>query len=188
MPKKAKSYSFLNSKVLLFQHNTKTGFARWSYRITLPSGEKIERVLCDHFAYNNHHFQSTGERCPIGTPPSDKIVEYATRVYNAYKEEYGRTGRVTIGLPSLVDIIADHCETEDDFALLDKHIPDREGARGRRRGEVMFLELDRVIKTELDQWLAQFGKEEANARYALRRALANAYGAGSLNLIPAILG
>lgn len=190
MPRKY-SYPSGIPGLTLFQYERPDGFSRWSYRLTLTesSGKKqtIERLLCDNFAYSNHHFGKLSEELPFRVPPPEDFLVYAKRIRDKYAEEIQRTGRILIGEPSLCDVIEAASLPADDYEFISQHIPKERNARYRTRGRVLYEAMNAVIRNDLDLWLNLFGSEEGRARELLRTCLAKAYAEGALNAIPHIL-
>lgn len=177
--------------LMLFQYERPDGFSRWSYRLTLeaPSGETqtIERLLCDNFAYSNHHFGKLSEKLPVREPPPKDFLVYAKRIRDKYAEEIQRTGRILIDEPSLCDVIEAASLPADDYEFIDQHVPKNLSAQYRTRGRVLYQKTNVVVRKDLDLWLKLFGSEEGRARELLRTCLAKAYTERSLNTIPDIL-
>lgn len=177
--------------LMLFQYERPDGFSRWSYRLTLtaPSGktQTIERLLCDNFAYSNHHFGKLSEELPIRVPPPEDFLVYAKRIRDKYAEEIQRTGRILIREPSLCDVIDSASLPPEDYEFINRHIPKGRNAIYRKRGEVLYQEMNAVVRKDLDLWLERFEKEEDRARSLLRKCLSKAYASGKLRAIPDIL-
>jgi len=163
--------------------------ARWSYRITIEGHKSFERLVSDHFSYSDTHYDVTNRKYPFDKgPPDELIIKYALRILFDYRTQNKKTGKIFVAQPSIMTIIDDPDSgvSADDDDLINSHLPDDPRSRGRKKGEVMFLPLEKVTHKALKAWMEQYGDQEFRVRAILKAALARAFEAGKIPGIPPV--
>ena len=181
----------IHPEVMLFQTGTTHKKARWSYRITLKGAEgikPIERLISSHFAYSEVHWGYTHLQFSTKEEPDKKIQAYAMRILHAYREEYGRTGRITRQEPTLLSLVAHHASSEEQ-ELIERHIeqPRDSVSHDLQTGHVMLVHLDKATYQHLKRWTEKFDDHEPKVRGILKKVMMAAYETGDIETIPAIL-
>lgn len=191
MAKKKLNAKQIHPEALLFQVGDEHRKARWSYRIILKGADDIkpvERLISSHFAYSEVHWDYTNQLFSTREEPTERIQQYALRILAKYREEYGRTGRLTLSQPTLLSLVT-HYASDEDQTLIERYI---EAPKGRtnhdlQSGHVMLVHLDKATYYHLKRWTEQFGDHELRIRAVLKRVMMDAYAAGDIEMIPAIL-
>lgn len=191
MAKKKLNAKQIHPEVLLFQTGDEHKKARWSYRITLKGADNIkpiERLISSNFAYSGIHWSYTNQLFSTREEPPQKIQEYAMRILVKYREEYGRTGRLILSEPTLLSLVAHHA-SPDEQSLIERHIeaPKDRMQHDLQTGHVMLVHLDKATYHHLKRWTEKFGDHEPKVRAVLKRVMMEAYAAGDIEMIPAIL-
>lgn len=190
MAKKKLNARQIHPEILLFQTGDEHKKARWSYRITLKGAENIkpiERLISSHFAYSEIHWGYTNKLFSTHEEPPKRIEEYALRILAKYREEYGRTGRITLKQPTLLSLVSHYAPEQ--LELINRHIeapPDRMN-HDLQSGHVMLVHLDKATYHHLKMWTEKFGDHEPKLRSILKKVLVDAYADEAIDMIPAIL-
>jgi hypothetical protein len=191
MAKKKLNAKQIHPEILLFQTGDEHKKARWSYRITLKGAENInpvERLISSHFAYSEIHWEYTNQLFSTREEPPERIQQYALRILAKYREEYGRTGRLTLSEPTLLSLVT-HLASEEDKALIERRMDAPKGKTHHdlQSGHVMLVHLDKATYYHLKRWTEQFGDHEPKVRAILKKVMMDAYARGDIKMIPAIL-
>lgn len=180
----------IHPEILLFQTGDEHKKARWSYRITLRGADDIkpiERLISSHFAYSEIHWGYTNQLFSTREEPPKKIQDYALRILAKYREEYGRTGRITLKQPTLLSLVSSYAP--EHLELINRHVeapPDRMN-HDLQNGHVMLVHLDKATYHHLKMWTENFGDHEPKLRFILKKVLMDAYADEAIDMIPAIL-